>query len=385
MRLLLGLDRNYWLLMVSLFLVNAVSLGQFTSTYLEELKASPEIIGVIFSLSTLVFVLVSPVGGAIGDVFGRKRLLILSPIIASASLLIIGLAPDWRIATVGMMVSNLSPAINVPSFQAYIADITPEEKFGRAFGLITSMFSICGVITPLVGGFMIVSQGYRMTILIIMAVTLIGGVSRFFLKETEKSEGEMKASTVFKGIFSPLKNKQIAPIVVAQMGYFLAMSMNYSFLTLFLNNIIGLGEDAIGLIFAVSAVSSAVTAPIAGRLAEKYSSRILLVTGLLADAVSVMLLINTQEFWGLIVIAIAWGAVATLYWPVMDAAMAKATRRGKRGAEYGSLESLRNVASLPGPFIGGVLWGTLGPVTPFYAFATLVIAVAIFVFLAVRV
>ncbi|UCH31825.1 MAG: hypothetical protein JSV05_10155 [Candidatus Bathyarchaeota archaeon] len=64
---MLGLDRNYWLLLISLFLVNVISLGQFTSTYLEELKASPEIIWIIFSSSTLVFVLISPIGGAIGD------------------------------------------------------------------------------------------------------------------------------------------------------------------------------------------------------------------------------------------------------------------------------------------------------------------------------
>jgi MFS family permease len=382
---LLGLDKNYWLLMLSLFLVNVVSLGQFTSTYLEELKASPEIIGVIFSLSTLVFVLVSPIGGAIGDIFGRKRLLILSPIIVSISWLIMGLAPDWRLATVGLMLSNFGPAINVPSFQAYIADIVSKDRFGRAYGMISSMFSVCGVITPLVVGFLIVSQGYQLTIFVIVASTLLGGISRFFLKETEKAHGEVKLRAVFAGILSPLRNEQIAPIVVAQMGYFLATSINYSFLTLFLNNIVGFSEDVIGLIFAVSAISSAVTAPLAGRLAEKYPSRILLVTGLVADAVSVVLFVNTQELLRLIVIAVVWGAVATFYWPVMDATVAKASRRGKRGAEFGSLESLRNIASLPGPFVGGLLWGTLGPLMPFYVFAALVISVAVFVFVAVRV
>jgi len=385
MCILLGLDKNYWLLMLSLFLVNVVSLGQFTSTYLEELKASPEIIGLIFSLSTLVFVLVSPIGGAIGDIFGRKRLLILSPIIVSTSWLIMGLAPDWRLATVGLMLSNFGPAINVPSFQAYIADIAPKDRFGRAYGMISSMFSVCGVITPLVVGFLIVSQGYQLTIFIIVASTLLGGISRFFLKETEKAHGEVKLRAVFTGILSPLRNKQIAPIVVAQMGYFLATSINYSFLTLFLNNIVGFSEDVIGLIFAISAISSAVTAPLAGRLAEKYPSRILLVTGLVADAVSVVLFVNTQELSRLVVIAIVWGAVATFYWPVMDAAVAKASRKGKRGAEFGSLESLRNIASLPGPFVGGLLWGTLGPLMPFYVFAALVISVAVFVFIAVRV
>jgi MFS family permease len=204
---MLGLNRNYWLLLVSLFLVNVISLGQFTSTYLEELKASPEVIGIIFSLSTLVFVLISPIEGAIGDIFGRKRLLIASPIIVSISWLIMGLAPDWRLATVGLMLSNISPAINVPSFQAYIADITSKDKFGRAYGIITSMFSVCGVITPLVVGFLIVSHGYQLTIFIVVIATFLGGLSRFFLKETEKSEGKIKLRAVFTGILSPLRNR----------------------------------------------------------------------------------------------------------------------------------------------------------------------------------
>ncbi len=371
--------------MVSLFLVNALSLGQFTSTYFVELKASPETMGVIFSLSTLVFVAISPIGGAVGDIFGRRRLMILSPIVVSISWLIMGLAPDWQWAAVGLMLSSISPALNVPSFQAYIADITPRDKFGRAYGIIASMFSVCGVISPLIVGFLIVSRGYQLTIFIIVAMTLLGGISRFFLKETEKSKGNVKLRAVFAGVLSPLRNRQIAPIVVAQMGYFLATSINYSFLTLFLKNIIGYSEDVIGLVFAVSAVSSAVTAPLVGRLAEKHSSRILLVVGLVADAVSVVLLVNTQELWKLVVIAIAWGAVATFYWPVMDATVAKVTRKGKRGAEFGSLESLRNIASLPGPFIGGLLWGSLGPLMPFYVFAALTAAVAVFVFAVIRV
>ena len=385
MTAIFGLDRNYWMLLFSLFLVNVVSLGQFTSTYLEELKASPELIGIIFSLSTLVFVVISPIGGAIGDILGRKRLMILSPIVVSVSWFIMGVAPDWRWATVGLMLSSISPAINVPSFQAYIADITPKDKFGRAYGIIASMFSVCGVISPLVVGFLIVSHGYQLTIFMIVATTLFGGISRFFLKETEKSKDKVKLRAMFTGILAPLRNRQIAPIVVAQLGYFLATGINYSFLTLFLNNVIGYSEDLIGLIFAVSAVSSAVTAPLAGRLAERYPSRILLVTGLIADAVSVVLLVNTRELWRLILIAIVWGAVATFYWPVMDATVAKVTRKGRRGAEFGSLESLRNIASLPGPFIGGLLWGTLGPLIPFYVFAALVITVAIYVFIVVRV
>lgn len=337
------------MLLFSLFLVNVVSLGQFTSTYLEELKASPEIIGVIFSLSTLVFVVLSPIGGAIGDIFGRKRLMIISPFIAATSWLIMGLAPDWRWATFGLMLSSISPAINVPSFQAYIADVIPKEKFGRAFGIISSMFSVCGVISPLVVGFLIVSQGYRLTVLVIVAATLLGGMSRFFLKETERSKEDVKLRAMFAGILSPLRNRQIAPIIIAQMGYFLATSINYSFLTLFLNGVVGFSEDVIGLIFAVSAVSSALTAHLAGRLAEKHPSRILLVIGLIADAVSVLLLVNMRELVGLIVISIIWGAFATFYWPVMDATVARATRRGKRGAQFGFLESLRNIASLPGP------------------------------------
>jgi len=335
MRTILGLDKNYWLLLVSLFLVNVLSIGQFTSTYLEELKASPEIIGLIFTLSTLVFVIASPIGGVIGDVFGRKRLLISSPIIVAISWTIMGLAPDWRLATVGLMLSNISPAINVPSFQAYIADITPEDRFGRAYGVITSMFSICGVITPLVVGYSIVTQGYRWTIFAVVVVTFLGGLSRFFLKESEKSEKKIKLREIYNGLLSPLRNKQIAPIIAAQMGYFFAMSINYSFLTLFLN--LSYNEDAIGLIFAVSGVASAITAPLAGRLAEKYQSRILIVVGLIADAISVLLLVNANELWKLIIIAVIWGAVATLYWPVMDATVAKVTRKGSRGAEFGSL------------------------------------------------
>ena len=89
------------------------------------------------TLVTLTFALpmtiVSPLAGALADRFSRKKLVVFSQAanalltIVMGSLDILGLVSFWHIMVIGIFNGSLM-AVNMPSRQAIISDIVPDDK-----------------------------------------------------------------------------------------------------------------------------------------------------------------------------------------------------------------------------------------------------------------
>ncbi len=116
------------------------------------------------TLVTLTFALpmtiVSPLAGALADRFSRKKLIVFSQ--ASNALLTIimgvlditGLVSFWHIMVIGVFNGSLM-AVNMPSRQAIISDIVPDDKLMNAISLNNSSMNLTRVAGPALAGFLI--------------------------------------------------------------------------------------------------------------------------------------------------------------------------------------------------------------------------------------
>ena len=116
------------------------------------------------TLVTLTFALpmtvVSPLAGALADRFSRKKLVVFSQ--ASNALLTIimgtlditGVVSFWHIMVIGIFNGSLM-AVNMPSRQAIISDIVPDDKLMNAISLNNSSMNLTRVAGPALAGFLI--------------------------------------------------------------------------------------------------------------------------------------------------------------------------------------------------------------------------------------
>ena len=116
------------------------------------------------TLVTLTFALpmtiVSPLAGALADRFSRKKLVVFSQAanalltIVMGSLDILGLVSFWHIMVIGIFNGSLM-AVNMPSRQAIISDIVPDDKLMNAISLNNSSMNLTRVAGPALAGFLI--------------------------------------------------------------------------------------------------------------------------------------------------------------------------------------------------------------------------------------
>ena len=101
-----------------------------------------------FSLMQFVF---GPTMGNLSDAFGRRPLLLLAVFGLFIDYLIMSFAPNLFWMFVGRAFAGLCGASYVIA-NAYIADVTPPEGRGKAFGLMGAAFGLGFVIGPALGG-----------------------------------------------------------------------------------------------------------------------------------------------------------------------------------------------------------------------------------------
>lgn len=141
----------------SAIVLDAVGLGlvfPIMPRLLQEVTQSQDVavtIGIMTALYALMQFVFAPVLGALSDAFGRRPILLLSLAGGAVNYAVMAFAPQLWMLLLGRALAGLTSA-NLSVAMAYIADISPEDKRARRFGLFNAMFGIGFIVGPVIGG-----------------------------------------------------------------------------------------------------------------------------------------------------------------------------------------------------------------------------------------
>ena len=105
-------------------------------------------------------------GGAAGDRYGRKRLLIAGTILFAAASILCAAAPSLFFLLAGRALQGIGAAILMPNSLAILGASFSGEARGRAIGIWASMGAVLAAIGPVLGGWLIDVAGWRAIFLI---------------------------------------------------------------------------------------------------------------------------------------------------------------------------------------------------------------------------
>jgi EmrB/QacA subfamily drug resistance transporter len=105
-------------------------------------------------------------GGAAGDRYGRKRLLVMGTLLFAAASIACALAPSLTLLLVGRGLQGVGAAILMPSSLAILGASFSGEARGRAIGIWASMGAVMAAVGPVLGGWLIDTVGWRAIFLI---------------------------------------------------------------------------------------------------------------------------------------------------------------------------------------------------------------------------
>lgn len=119
-----------------------------------DLGALPELIGVIVAASTITGVIFKLPSGAVSDVLGRKRMMMLGAVFfAAPPFLYLFVHDPWTLLAL-RFVHGFATAIFSPVASAYVASLS-ETGRGARLGWFSSANDVSATGGPLIGGFLL--------------------------------------------------------------------------------------------------------------------------------------------------------------------------------------------------------------------------------------
>ena len=253
---------------------------------------------------------------------------------------------------------------------AMIADETPPEIRGRAFGLRQALDTAGALIAPIAA--IALMAWFANDIRLVYWIAIIPAAASFLLawvalREPERHLAPLGKSPFFSG-FRALTKETKRLLAV---GFLFGLA-RFSEAFLILKGIeIGLNETWSPLTLALFNLAYVALAYPAGALSDRMSPRNLLLAGMAALIAGNVILAKTDGFAGLVVGVTLWGAHMALTQGIFSRMIADSAPEELRATSFGAFWFVSGIATLLASLGAGLMWDRDGSSATFLASAGL--------------
>jgi EmrB/QacA subfamily drug resistance transporter len=364
-------------------------------------------------LAYLIAITASIVGaGLLGDIAGRRRLLLAGLVLFTAAAIVGAAAPALPLLIAARAAQGFGAAAMMALTMAFVGDTVPREKTGSAMGLLGTMSAIGTALGPSLGGFLVAGFGWRAVFLVnvpLAALALLLAwrhlpVDRLAAKPARAGfdhagtlllaltlAAYALAMTTGRGSFGALN---IALLLVALLGLGLfwraeatagqpllrpamlrdsvlsaglAMSALVTTVVMatlvvgpfYLTRALALEPAGVGLVMSLGPLVAALTGVPAGRIVDRFGARRMTVAGLVAMAAGSCALAATPAAFGVPGYAaplVVMTAGYALFQAANNTAVMADIPRDRRGVISGVLNLSRNLGLITGASVMGAVF-----------------------------
>ncbi|MBI3990244.1 MAG: MFS transporter [candidate division NC10 bacterium] len=348
--------------------------------FAQDLGAAPELLGLIVAASTITGVFIKLPAGALSDVLGRKRMLLLGTLFFAGPPFLYPFVHSPGALLALRFLHGFATAIFSPVASAYVADLAQKGR-GEKLGWFASVSDVGGTVGPLLGGLVLhATASYATTYLLVGAL----GTLPFLLvlkvpdasRALEQDGSDGRWATFKAGIVEVLSSRPvlIASSVEAAMyagyGAFLGFFPPYA-------REVGLNDAQIGIILGGQLATAMAAKPMGGHLSDRLGRKPLILGGLLLSAGILPFIALTWRFALLFVLAAFFGLGVALVTPSTTALVADLVKAGRMGSAMGVFGTIWDTGEASGPILAGFLIASFGYSPAFALIASLMAVVAL--------
>lgn len=347
--------------------------------------------------------------GRLGDLLGRRRLLLAGLALFSAASVLCGLAPSLPLLIAARAAQGLGAAAMMALAMAFVSETVPKERIGSVMGLLGTMSAVGTALGPSLGGLLISGFGWPAIFLVavpfgLLAFVLVqrflpadrgaATVGHFDLLGTgllaatlsayalamTAGQGRLgvvnaaliAASVVGAALFVLRQRRAAFPLIrpaaFRREGFPTSLAANVLVATVimvtlvvgpfYLSRTLGLGPAQVGFVLAIGPVVSVLTGFLAGRLVDRFGAAPMVAAGLATMATGAVAMPVFSALVGLpgYIAAIV---VLTPGYQLFQAANNAAVMTGIAADERGVTSGLLNLSRNLGLITGASLMGTV--------------------------
>ncbi len=364
----------------------------------------------LLTIYVLLVAVLMPLFGRLGDMFGYKRIYVAGLVLFMTSALLCALTRWFPLMVGARALQGIGNATTLPSVMAIITNVFPDRERGRAMGAWAAVNGVGHGLGPVIGGYLTQNYGWQAIFLFngvliglgVLAVwRLVPGDARrvprrfdlvgagamtlamitLMLNLTQGARlgwltglslglwaafaGLMAAFLLAERRFEPpfvelslFTNRRYAAAVGIIAAQFFCLYGMQLALPMFLVRVQGRGSGGTGLLIASLSITSAVVAPVAGRLADSFGCRRLCIAGMSMVALTGGLLMLWQlstPAWQIVGTLILMGLGLGFTQSPVAAAVTFAVGADQLGVALGIFNMVRFIGASLGSTIFGVI------------------------------
>jgi len=331
------------------------------------LGASALVVGVIEGLGESTALVVKVFSGTLSDYLGkRKALTVLGYAMGALSKPLFAIAPAAGFVLAARLIDRVGKGIRGAPRVAMVADMTPAEVRGAAFGLRQALDSVGSFAGPLlaVGLMLLWSDDFRAVFWVAIVPGLASVAILAFALREPATQGRAGVNPIRMESLRRLGGVYWWVVIVG--AVFTLARFSEAFLVLRAQES-GVPIALVPLVMvAMNVVYSASAYPF-GRLADRMSHRKLLAAGLVV-LVAADLVLASSGHWSVVLAGVAlWGLHMGMTQGLLATMVADTAPADLRGTAFGFFNLVSGVAMLAASVVAGFLWDRLGAAVTFYA------------------
>jgi MFS family permease len=343
--------------------------------YLKDLKASIPQIGLFFTLSQIVPLLLQILGGWVSDSLGRLRAIAIGSVFGVIGFIPLILADTWHWLLLAVAVGSVARALVGPSFDAFIAEHSSEENRGKVYGVSQAIFMIVMVVGPPVGAWLAGSYGFKFMLLVAGIFYFIAALMRIGMaREAAKGQTSKPAlsfaslKTNLSAMFGLMFSGGLITWILITDGFRdVSFQLSGNLFPVYMQEFGRLTIQQIGWVNSLFGLCMMLTTIPGGWLSDKVGERVGIASGMILMASALFILINIPQgnAW---LYFVGWGMAGVgvgIMMPAYQSLISKAVPQRLRGTAFGLFSTSLGVISLPAPWIGAQLWDRFSPQFPF--------------------
>ncbi|HEX9312224.1 MAG TPA: MFS transporter [Actinomycetota bacterium] len=344
--------RKWWVLVAMVFglfmpMLDNLVVNVALPTIQHKLGAGVSGLQWIIDAYTLTFASFMLTGGALGDLYGRKRFFMFGLVTFTLGSLLCGLSGSTSELVAFRALQGLGAAMLLPGSLSIITATFKGAERGAAIGIWAAMSGLAIAVGPVVGGYLVEHVSWQSIFFVNIPIGIIGLALTWFVvtesKDVSKSRrldppglvtgtaglfflvyaliegnargwtdgliiGAFAVSAVLLASFFRIESHKDSPMLPLQFfkiptfaasnvvaaSVFFAMFGSVFFLTLYMQNVQGYSPVQAGSRLLAFSGVILVVAPLAGRLSDRFGSRWLMTTGTFVAATGLALMLRTQ-------------------------------------------------------------------------------------------
>jgi DHA1 family tetracycline resistance protein-like MFS transporter len=331
--------------------------------YAEAYGADALTVGLLSTSYSLMQFVFAPVWGRWSDRIGRRPIILVGLLGSCLSYFALAVAGSLTLIFAARVIGGIAGA-NIPTAQAYIADVTKPENRARGMGLIGAAFGLGFIFGPALGG--ILSQwGIHVPFVFAAVLCFANAVLLYFtLPETVTPDHPAKHRAAggrsFRHVLNSFKQPRLAFVLVIYFLFIVAFSIMTTSFSLYTMFRFGYDATHTGYLFAyVGLIAVIIQGGLIGRLVKRFGELPLVIFGALCFAISLFAVPFVGPAAGGLAALLVGGGVFSmgnsLATPALTSLASKSVGAGEQGVVLGVTQSVASLARAVGPFLAAVL------------------------------